>query len=131
MRTSFRPFSVGIVGPALAVVVMPLGAQWTNYRTPGIPRTKDGTPKVSSPAPRTADGKPDLSGIWQVSTDKYLANLGADGAQGCARALGGQAIPPTPGEQRARPGDTGETGRADTACRTASRISTLTSCRRS
>jgi len=81
MRTSFRPFSLGIVGPALAVVVMPLGAQWTNYRIPGIPRTKDGTPKLSAPAPRTADGKPDLSGIWQVSTDKYLAERTLPAAQ--------------------------------------------------
>jgi hypothetical protein len=41
-------------------------AQWTNYKTPGIPRTASGKPDLSAPAPRTADGKPDLSGIWQA-----------------------------------------------------------------
>ena len=40
-------------------------AQWTNVKTPGIPRLADGKPNLSAPAPRTADGKPDLSGIWQ------------------------------------------------------------------
>jgi hypothetical protein len=40
--------------------------QWFDYRTSGIPRTKDGKPDLSAPAPRTADGKPDLSGIWEA-----------------------------------------------------------------
>lgn len=42
-------------------------AQWINYRSPGIPRTKDGKPNLSAPTPRGLNGKPDLSGIW--STD--------------------------------------------------------------
>lgn len=54
-------------------------AQWVNYPTPGIPRTKDGKPNLSAPAPRGNDGKPDLTGIWIVPSDKYLENLGADG----------------------------------------------------
>jgi hypothetical protein len=41
-------------------------AQWTNFKTPGIPRTAQGKPDLSAPAPRTADGKPDLTGIWQA-----------------------------------------------------------------
>jgi len=44
----------------------PAAAQWTNVKTPGIPRLADGRPNLSAPAPRTADGKPDLSGIWQA-----------------------------------------------------------------
>ena len=52
----------------LTVVVVafaaPLGAQWLNYPTPGVPRTADGEPDLSAPTPRTADGKPDLSGVW-------------------------------------------------------------------
>jgi hypothetical protein len=39
-------------------------AQWLDFPTPGIPRTRDGKPNLSSPAPRTAEGKPDLSGVW-------------------------------------------------------------------
>lgn len=39
-------------------------AQWLNYKTPGVPRTADGKPKLDAPAPRTVDGHPDLSGVW-------------------------------------------------------------------
>ena len=42
-------------------------AQWLNYPTPGTPRTKDGKPLLSAPAPRRG-GKPDLSGVWQVES---------------------------------------------------------------
>jgi len=62
-----------------ALVAIPAAAQWIHVPTPGIPRTKDGTPNLSAPVPRTRDGKPDLSGIWVASTGKYLANLAADG----------------------------------------------------
>jgi hypothetical protein len=41
-----------------------VGAQWVNYRTPGVPRTADGRPKLDAPAPRGLDGHPDLSGTW-------------------------------------------------------------------
>ena len=40
-------------------------AQWLNFPTPGIPRTGDGKPNLTAPAPRALDGKPDLSGVWR------------------------------------------------------------------
>jgi hypothetical protein len=40
-------------------------AQWLNYRDPRIPRTRDGRPNLSAPAPRL-NGKPDLTGLWQA-----------------------------------------------------------------
>jgi hypothetical protein len=51
-------------------------AQWLNQRDPRTPRTKDGKPNLSAPAPRV-HGKPDLSGVWQVESTprEILAHL--------------------------------------------------------
>jgi hypothetical protein len=49
----------------VAVLALPLAAQWVNYPTAGVPRTPDGKPNLFAPAPKTADGKPDFSGLWQ------------------------------------------------------------------
>jgi hypothetical protein len=40
-------------------------AQWLELKTPGIPRTADGSADLSAPLPRMADGKPDLTGLWR------------------------------------------------------------------
>jgi hypothetical protein len=40
-------------------------AQWLNYPDARTPRTKDGKPNLTAPAPRL-NGKPDLSGLWQA-----------------------------------------------------------------
>src|SRR5262249_2648315 len=63
-----------IAAAAVAVIMSasPAGAQWSPYRTPGLPRTADGKPNLSGPAPRMADNKPDLSGVWRVRQGTYL-----------------------------------------------------------
>jgi hypothetical protein len=63
-------------------------AQWLNYPTPGTPRTRDGKPNLSAPAPRSSKGKPDLSGVWQIEPppageiERLLGDLGADTVPG-------------------------------------------------
>jgi hypothetical protein len=51
---------------AIIAISAPLGAQWLNYPTPGVPKAANGKPNLSAPAPKTADGKPDFSGMWQA-----------------------------------------------------------------
>src|SRR5205085_11120234 len=64
---------------ALAVALSaPLGAQWLNHPSPGIPRTRDGKPDLAARTPRTPDGKPDLSGLWTKISPKYGRNIAAD-----------------------------------------------------
>jgi hypothetical protein len=62
----------------LAATLVPAGAQWLRYPSPGTPRTKDGQPNLSAPAPKTPQGNPDLSGIWLVDDAKYFFDLAAD-----------------------------------------------------
>jgi hypothetical protein len=88
MARTIRDFSEWLFVPALALLGlallgMPVAAQWMNHPTPGIPRTKDGRPNLSAPAPMTSDGKPDFSGIWSAPgfSTRYLENLAADGVE--------------------------------------------------
>ena len=62
----------------------PLGAQWLNHPTTGVPRTAAGTPNLDAPAPRTVDGKPDLSGTWDVEHNRPCP------PDGCADLFVGQ-----------------------------------------
>ena len=57
-------------------------AQWINYPTPGLPRTKDGKPNLTAPTPRAADGKPDLTGLWQRARGQANQRITAGLAMG-------------------------------------------------
>jgi len=53
----------------IVLVAAPLyvNAQWAVYKDPTIPRTRDGKPNLTAPAPRL-NGRPDLTGIWQAES---------------------------------------------------------------
>jgi hypothetical protein len=50
----------------LPAAIMCAPAQWLNYPSPKTPRTPDGKPNLSAPAPRI-NGKTDLSGVWRTA----------------------------------------------------------------
>jgi hypothetical protein len=69
-----------------AVAVSTVSAQWLKIPTPNVPKTADGKPNLTAPAPRLANGKPDLQGIWEPNP-KYLRNLAADLKEGDVQML--------------------------------------------
>src|SRR5215471_13146777 len=74
---------IGHTLPGLRLVAMILAmnwtasAQWVDLKLPNTPRTPDGKPNLSAPAPKAADGKPDLSGLWRTADGRYLQDLAA------------------------------------------------------
>src|SRR5271154_1122104 len=63
-RSKSVPIGVAVTAFA-SLLCISASAQWINYPTHGIPRTADGKPNLSAPAPKTAGGKPDFSGVWE------------------------------------------------------------------
>jgi hypothetical protein len=72
MRTLSRLFVLVIAWVAAAP------AQWLNYPSAGLPRTRDGKPDLEAPMPKTAAGKPDLSGIWKPVDGSHFNDLAVD-----------------------------------------------------
>ena len=62
----------------LFVVNVAAFGQWVNVKLPNTPRTPDGKPILSAPAPKAVDGKPDLSGLWRAADNRLLQDLAAD-----------------------------------------------------
>jgi hypothetical protein len=62
---------------AVACAAHTVDAQWFKLTTPGIPRTADGKPNMTAPAPQLS-GKPDLSGLWRFESDPYTGNVTVD-----------------------------------------------------
>jgi hypothetical protein len=61
-----------LVGFAFAALA---SAQW-KVPVAGVPRTADGKPDLSAPAPHL-NGKPDLTGVWQ-NPGSYVGNIAKD-----------------------------------------------------
>jgi hypothetical protein len=63
-RSAIRSIFTAIALASAMTVPATAWAQWLKYPTAGVPKTADGKPNLSAPAPRGPDGKPDFSGIW-------------------------------------------------------------------
>jgi hypothetical protein len=108
-------------------------SQWLNYPTPGTPRTRDGKPHLTAPAPRAANGKPDLSGVWQVEStpakelkrlfgDLSVENVLGDSSAAYSKYLVDILVDFEPGETLLRP------EYADIVRQRAKEVYPLTSC---
>ena len=78
LRRGVKHAVLGIALAAMLCASMPADAQWLKTKTPGIPRTKDGKPNLTAPAPKGPNGKPDLSGIWRAEPGGYFLDLTSD-----------------------------------------------------
>src|SRR5581483_1609410 len=67
-----------IAGCLLWLSLVPLSAQWLDQKDPRTPRTRDGKPNLSAPAPKLSGGKIDFSGIWLIDDNRFQFNLMLD-----------------------------------------------------
>ena len=66
---------VQAVAALFCLIAGSASAQWINQPTAGIPRTADGKPNLTAPAPRASAGVPDLSGLWRLKPQADVARL--------------------------------------------------------
>lgn len=62
-----RPLSTIVQHAAVGLALMgiPLSAQWPQVKSKRVPLTRDGKPDLNAPPPKFGNGKiPDLSGVW-------------------------------------------------------------------
>jgi len=67
--------SLAIVTTSIALAAL---GQWFEVPTRDLPRTADGKPDLTAPAPKLPDGTPDLAGIWHRMVGRYYNNVAAD-----------------------------------------------------
>ena len=71
MRKSLvRSTLVAVAFGAVTTLPGTAWAQWFKYPTAGVPRTAEGRPNLSAPAPRTPKGKADFTGIWLTNNSR-------------------------------------------------------------
>ena len=58
--------SLRVLAAATSLFSVSAFAQWSDLKTPGIPRLPNGKANLAAPAPRMADGKPVLTGVWET-----------------------------------------------------------------
>jgi hypothetical protein len=71
---------VGILPAAIVLACLPstASAQWLHYPTADVPRTADGKPNLTAPAPQLPGGTTDFSGIWLTAT-RFPCTPGKEG----------------------------------------------------